>query len=133
MNAQPSQTHREHVTVQKETNVIMRMNISSLSAALIQTVITTTETWTGLIYSDALPLCTSSESSILNGVTRNYLGSAKLTIGSGGTSIWNTKEACWGKKVASQLSQIGDTNLYFVSRTTTEYGVTNNGGTLELL
>lgn len=133
MNATPSQTHRPHVTVKKDTNVILRMNIGSVSGVVVQTSKTTTETWTGLLFTDADDLCETYEESILGGVTRTYLGSVKLTLASGGTSIWNTKEACWGKKVTTDVARIGDTNLYFVTKTTVEYGVTHSGGTMQLL
>lgn len=94
---------------------------------------TTTETWLGLSYTDAESVCVASESSTLNGVTRSYLGSAKITVSTGGVSVWNTIDGCWGTKVTSQLSRMGDNNCYQVTRTTTEMTVTNAGGTLDLL
>lgn len=133
MYATTTTGHREHVTVNKDTRVIQSMSINSTWCRLVQTTTTTTETWTGLSYTDASGVCTASESSVLNGTTRAYLGAARITVASGGVSQWATIEGCWGTKVSSQLSRMGDTNLYQVTRTTQEMTVTNDGGTLQLL
>ena len=133
MYATTTTGHREHVTVSKDRRVVQAIAINSTFARLIQTTTTTTETWTGLDYADALSCCTASETSVLSGVTRQYLGSAKITVGSGTASQWATINDCWGTKVTSQMSRMGDTNCYAVTRTTTELSVTNNGGTLTKL
>lgn len=84
-------------------------------------------------YSDADSVCVASESSTLNGTTRAFLGGAKITVADGGVSQWATIEGCWGTRVTSQLSRMGDTNCYMVTRTTTVLSVTNNGGSMTLL
>lgn len=133
MYATTTTGHREHVQVNKDVRVLQLMNISGNQCRLIQTTVTTTETWLGLNYSDASSVCVASESSTLGGTTRNYLGSAKITVSSGGVSVWNTCDGCWGTKVTSQLSRMGDTNHYQVTKTTTEMTVDNAGGSLTLL
>lgn len=94
------------------------MSINNNYCRLIQTTTTTTETWVGLKYSDADSVCVASETSVLNGVTRNYLGGARITVSASGVSQWATIEGCWGTKISSQLSRMGDTNLYMVTKTT---------------
>lgn len=133
MYATTTTGHREHVSVNKDSRVLQLMNISGNQCRLIQSTVTTTETWLGLSYADASSVCVASESSTLDNVTRNYLGSAKITFSSGGVSVWNTCDGCWGTKVTSQLSRMGDNNCYQVVRTTTEMEVSNVGGTLTLL
>lgn len=133
MYATTSTGHREHVTVSKESRVLQAMNINSTYCRLIQTSTTTTETWVGLSYTDANTVCTASESSVLDGTTRAYLGGAKITVSASGSTIWATIEGCWGTKVTSQLSRMGDTNCYQVTKTTQELAVTNNGGSMTLL
>ena len=66
----------------------------------------------------------STEESTLNGVTRPYLGDARLTS-QGGAYV--TAIGCWGVKVNSTLSKTGDTNLYEVTVTTTELTVRGTG------
>lgn len=133
MYATTTNGHREHVSVNKDTKVLQAMSINSTYCRLIQATTTTTETWVGLNYSDASSVCTASETSTLNGSTRNYLGGAKITVSSGGTSQWATIEGCWGTKITSQLQRMGDTNCYMVTKTTQEMTVTNNGGSLTLI
>lgn len=132
MYASTSTGHRPHVTVAREKKVIQSMNINNEYCRLIQTSETTTETWVGLSYSDADSVCVASETSTLYGTTRQYLGGAKITVASGGVSIWATIEGCWGTRVTSQLSRMGDTNLYAVTKTTTVMTVTNAGGSMDL-
>ena len=133
MYANTTTGHREHVTVAKEKKVIQAISINSTFCRLIQTTTTTTETWVGLKYSDAESVCRTSETAVKDGVTRQYLGAAKITVGVGAASQWVTVFDCWGTKVTSQLSRMGDTNCYMVTRTTVDMAVTNNGGALELL
>ena len=133
MFATTSTGHREHVTVSKASRVVQAISMNGTFCRLIQSTVTTTETWQGLSYSDAESVCTASESSTLNNVTRSYLGAAKITVGSGGASLWTTIFDCWGTKVTSQLSRMGDTNCYEVTRTTQKMTVANNGGSLTLL
>lgn len=133
MYATTTSGHREHVTKNKEKKVIQAISINTTFCRLIQTTTTTTETWVGLKYSDAESVCTTSETSVKDGVTRQYLGAAKITVGVGTASQWVTVFDCWGTKVTSQLSRMGDTNCYMVTRTTVEMTVTNNGGDLDLL
>ena len=133
MYATTTTGHREHVTVSKDKKVLQAVNINNTYCRLIQTITTTQEVWLGLRYSDADSVCTASESSTLGGTTRPYLGSAKIQVGSGTATLWATIDGCWGTKVSSQLSRMGDTNHYQVVKTTTEMTVTNDGGTLTLL
>lgn len=133
MYATTTTGHREHVTVNKSTKVLQGLNLVNTYCRLIQTTSTTTEEWRGLNYADAMSVCTSSETSTLNGVTRPYLGSAKLSVSSGGQSRWATIDGCWGTRISSQLSRMSDTNCYEVKKTTEVMTVTNYGGTMELL
>ena len=133
MYATTTSGHREHVTVSKDVRVLQAMNINSTYCRLIQTTTTTTETWVGLSYADAQTVCVASETSTLGTTTRNYLGGARISVSSGGATSWTTIEGCWGTKVTSQLSRMGETNAYQVTRTTQEMTVTNNGGSLTLI
>ena len=128
MNANIEQAHRDTVKKSSDTRVIRRLQISSTSGVIIQTTTTTEETWVGLSKSDALTLCVSSETSVLNGTTRPYLGAAKITIETSGMSMWATEESCWGTKISTSIQRMSDTNLYQVSRTTVEMDVSNSGG-----
>lgn len=133
MYATTTTGHREHVTVTKEKRVLQQMNINSNYCRLIQTVTTTTEVWLGLKYSDASSVCVASESSTLGTTTRNYLGSARISVSSGGVTNHTTVDGCWGIRIVSQLSRMGDTNCYQVTKTTQQLEVTNAGGSLTLL
>lgn len=133
MYATTTTGHRQHVTVDKSSKVLQAMSINNTYCRLMQSTVTTTEEWLGLNYTDAQSVCTASESSTLNGVTRNYLGSAKISVATSGASTWATIDGCWGTKVTSQLSRMGDTNHYQVKTTTEVMTVTNAGGTMELL
>ena len=133
MYATTTTGHREHVSVNKDTRVLQAMSIGNTFCRLIQSNVTTTETWVGLKYSDAESVCTASETSTLNGTTRNYLGSARITVASGGVSTWATIDGCWGTKITSQMQRMGDTNCYQVTKTTQVLTVSNNGGSMELL
>lgn len=133
MYANTTNGHREHVAVSKDIKVLQAISMNNTYCRLIQSSVTTTEVWLGLSYTDASSVCVASEQSTLNGTTRNYLGSAKIQVGSGGASLWTTIDGCWGTKVTSQLSRMGDNNCYQVTKTTQELTVTNDGGTLTLL
>ena len=98
---------------------------------IIQDTSTTTEEWFGLSYSDAAALNIASETSTLNGTTRQYLGSALLqhqTIGGG----YCRSPACWGTKITTSINRMGDTNLYHVIRQTTTYTVRSAGSNVTL-
>lgn len=137
MYATTTTGHRPHVTVSKDTRMLQSMyatvDQSITFARLIQRTTTTTEVWLGLKYSDAQSVCVASETSTLNGTTRNFLGGARIQVGAGTGSKYTTVEGCWGTKVSSQLSRMGDTNCYQVTRTTQEFVVFNNGGSMTLL
>lgn len=133
MYANTTNGHREHVSVSKTKRVLQAMSINNNYCRLIQTSTTTTEEWYGLSYSDASGVCVASETSILGGTTRNYLGGAKITVSTSGVSQWATIEGCWGTRVTSQMQRMGDTNLYHVTKTTEELDVTNNGGSMQKL
>lgn len=133
MYATTTTGHRPHVTTSADTRVLQQVRLGGASGRLIQTTETTTEEWLGLSWTSAQGLVTASESSALNGTTRPYLGAAKLTVGGGVSTTWCTVEACWGTRVTTQCSRMGDTNHYQVSRTTQTLTVTNAGGTMELL
>lgn len=133
MYATTTTGHHPHITISKDSRVVLMMNINNGTGVIRQNVIRTEEQYVGLSYSDALSVCTASETSTLNNTTRNYLGGAKLTFAGIGT-YWNTVENCWGTRVTSQLQKMGDTNLYQVSVITEEMTVTKVGdGTMTLL
>ena len=133
MYATTTTGHREHVTVNKTTRVLQAMSINNNYCRLVQTTTTTTEEWRGLNYTDAQSVCVASETSTLNGVTRSYLGSAKISVTATASTSWATIDGCWGTKVTSQLSRMGDTNCYQVTKTTEQMSVTNYGGSMQLL
>lgn len=126
-------TKRDVVNRSADTRVLQMLRISTASAVLRQYQTTTTTTYTGLSRSDAESLCVASESSELGQDSRPYLGAARIRLGSGGVSVWNTIENCWGTRVTSQISRINDTNLYSVAVTTQVMTVANTGGELDLL
>ena len=118
---------RPNVSKTKETKVIQMLYFfTTVVGVIIQDVTTTTEEWFGLNYDDADGLCVSSETSTLAGVTRNYLGSARLSydvIGGG----WCRSPSCWGTKIVTSMNRMGETNCYHVTRTTTTYEVRRSG------
>lgn len=101
MYATTTSGHREHVTVSKSTKVLQAMAINNNFCRLVQTITSTTEEWFGLSYADALSVCVASESSTLNGTTRSYLGSAKISVSSGSASQWAIIDGCWGTRISS--------------------------------
>lgn len=79
MYATTTTGHREHITGNKSSRVLQQLIVfNTVSGVIIQDQTQTVEEWNGLSYNDALSLYEASETSTLNGVTRPYLGSAKL-------------------------------------------------------
>ena len=133
MYATTTTGHHPHITVQKDSRVVLQMTINNSTGVIRQDITRTEEKWVGLSYTDASSVCTSSETSTLDNTTRQYLGGAKLTFTGVGT-YWNTVENCWGTRVTSQLQQMGETNLYQVNKITEEMTVSLvGGGTLTLI
>lgn len=132
MYATTTTGHRTNVTKSKETKVVQQLySLGTLMGVILQDTETTTEEWFGLNQSDAINQCTASETSTLNGTTRNYLGSAMLAVnGLGGA--WCRMPNCWGTRVTSQMNRMGDTNLYHVTRTTTTLTVRSSGTNVTL-
>ena len=126
--------HRVHTQGQKDSRALFQMTLGSLKGTLVQDSETTIEEYIGLQWADVGTVYNASETSVLNGNSRNYLGNARLTLGNGSVTNYNTAVACWGTKITSQFSRIGDTNLYRVVKTTTVYSVRKCGdGTLTLM
>ena len=133
MYATTTTGHHPHITVSKDSRVVLQMSINNNTGVIRQDTTRTEEKWVGLSYTDALSVCTASETSTLDNTTRQYLGGAKLTFTGVGT-YWNTVENCWGTRVTSQLQKMGETNLYQVSKITEEMTVEKvGGGTLTLI
>lgn len=132
MYATTTTGHRSNVTKSKETKVLQQLySLGTLMGVILQDTVTTTEEWFGLTQTDAETQCTASETSTLNGTTRNYLGSAKLSVnGTGGA--WCRMPNCWGERVTSQMNRMSDTNLYHVTRTTTTLSVRSSGTDITL-
>lgn len=126
-------SHREVVRKSIDYRTLKLLAIGSAQGVLSQKIETTEETWTGLSKSDAVALCIASVSSVLNGTTRQYLGGVKITVGGGGITTWATIDECWGTRVKTNIQRMGDTNMYFVSRTTEVMNVYGKGGTITLL
>lgn len=80
MYATTTTGHREHVSKSSSTKVLQMLYGfgGTVIGVIIQDSTTVTEEWFGLTYNDANSLCVSSETSTLNGTTRQYLGSALL-------------------------------------------------------
>lgn len=133
MYATTTTGHREHVTVSKSTKVLQAMAINNNFCRLVQTTTQTTEEWLGLSYTDALSVCVASESSTLDGTTRNYLGSAKISVSGPTATQYAYVDGCWGTRISSQLSRMGETNCYQVTKNIEEMTVRNYGGSMELL
>lgn len=122
-----------HTTKDKDTKIVADLSYwGNIWGRIVQDTTVTVDRYVGLSYSDALSLLVSKEESTLNGVTRPYFGDARLKS-EGGAYV--TAIGCWGVKVKPTLSKMGDTNLYEVTITTTEYSVrgTGSGLTLTLL
>lgn len=101
----------------------------NIDGTITQKAETTVEEWYGLSYTDANSLMEASETSTLNGYTRQYLGSATLTQAEGMVRAWCWATGCWGTKITTSLNRMGDTNLYHVAKTTTVYTVYGSGNT----
>lgn len=122
-----------HVSKTKDTKIVANLTYwGNTWGNILQDTTVTIDRWVGLSYSDAQSLLVSTEESTLNGVTRPFLGDARL-ISEGGAYV--TAIGCWGLKVTSAIQKMGDTNLYEVTRTTTEFSVrgTGTGLTMTLL
>lgn len=104
----------------------------NVAGVVVQDTVVTTEEWNGLSYADALGLQESSESSTLNGTTRQYLGGCMLTQ-TGIGAAWLRVPNCWGETVTTTFDRMGDTNLYRVTKTTTQYTVRGEGGPVLIL
>lgn len=121
--------HRNKVRVQKNQRVLRQMNLNGWQAVIIQNETISEETWVGLSQTEAEALCVASETSVLGGAERNYLGGCTVSNTTPFTaSIFAT--SCWGTRVQSQMQRMGDTNLYQVSKTTTVYDVFAPSGSL---
>ena len=129
MYANTTNGHRPNVSKSVDTKVVQQLIVwGNIDGTITQKAETTVEEWYGLSYTDANNLIEASETSTLNGVTRNYLGGATLTQNAGypvSAYCWAT--GCWGKKITTAINRMGDTNLYHVQKTTTEYTVYGSG------
>lgn len=133
MYATTTTGHREHISSNRSAKVLQQLIVfGQVAGVVVQDTITTTEEWNGLSYSDALNLQESSETSTLNGTTRQYLGSALLTQ-TGIGAAWMRVPNCWGESITTTFDRIGDTNLYHVTKTTTQYNVRGEGGPVLIL
>ena len=104
MYANTTTGKREHVQKSKDSKVLQLMRFGSAQGRIVQTIESSTTTYVGLNYTDANGLLAQAgESSTLNNVTRAFLGSAKLTVSSGGGSSWATVDNCWGTKVTVSI------------------------------
>lgn len=133
MYATKTTGYSPHVNKTKDTKIVANLAYwGSIWGNIVQDTTVTVDRYVGLSYADALSLLTSTEESTLNGVTRPFLGDARL-ISEGGAYV--TAIGVWGVKVNSTLSKTGDSNLYEVQITTTELTVrgTGEGLTLTLL
>lgn len=122
-----------NVSKTKDTKIVADLTYwGNTWGHILQDTTVTVDRWVGLSYSDAVSLLISTEESTLGGVTRQHLGDARLTS-EGGAYV--TAIGCWGVKVTSTIQKMGDTNLYEVSRTTTDLTVrgTGTGLTMTLL
>lgn len=106
------------VSKQASTRTVRSMWLSGQYFSLRQTVTTEVVRYEGLGLSDARNLCVSSETSVLNGTTRNHLGGANVTNGSGAGASWMYVDACWGTVVEASMTQRSP-NMYDVTISTT--------------
>lgn len=109
----------EPVTVaeSKDSRVFQDAWIGGGHFVLIQTTVTTVQHYEGVSLQDARALCTSSESSTLEGVSRPHLGGVRLYASGVGAS-WMDVAACWGTRVSSALRRMGLSSMYEVDVTT---------------
>ena len=102
-----------------DTRTFRAMWIAGWYAVVNQTIVTVEEEWYGLSKTDAESLCITSETSTLDGATRNYLGGMTAYSSSGANASWMRADACWGVRVVSVMAHTGSSpNLYSVHRTT---------------
>ena len=129
MYATTTNGHRPHISKSVDTKVVQQLIVwGNIDGTITQKAETTVEEWNGLSYTDASNLMEASETSTLNGITRNYLGGATLTQNQGypvAAYCWAT--GCWGTKKTTTLNRMGDTNLYHVQKTTVVYTVYGSG------
>lgn len=106
-------TTAQPVTVSRSSNkhTVRAMWISGQYFAIQQDVTTTIQRYEGIGYDDAVALCVSSETSTLNGTTRNYLGGARAENAS---HSWMYADACWGTRVSASMNAMSP-NMYEVT------------------
>ena len=132
MYANTTTGHRPHVTGSKSSRVLQQLIVfNTVSGVIIQDQTQTTEEWFGLSYTDVQSIYEASETSVLNGVTRHYFGSAKLAQNTT-PGAWCRTPSCWGTQITTSYDRMGDTNLYHVTKTTTEFTVRSSGGNVTL-
>lgn len=125
MYATTTTGYKPHINGSKETKVLQELVIwGATYGEIVQDTTTTVEEWVGLSYDDAMTLFTSSETSVLNGVERDRLGGAVLTSMGG---AWIRVPGCWGTKITSQFTKMGESNMYQLTKTTTIYSVRGSG------
>ncbi len=130
MYANTTNGHRPHVSKSVDTKVVQQLIVwGNIDGTITQKAETTVEEWYGLSYDDANSLQEASETSTLNGFTRQYLGGATLTQAEGMIRAWCWATGCWGTKITTTLNRMGDTNLYHVQKTTVVYTVYGSGNT----
>lgn len=124
--------HKPHISGSVDTKVIQQLIVwGNIDGTITQTANTIVEEWDGLSYDSVQNIYEASETSTLNGQTRNYLGGAILTQAQGypvAAYCWAT--GCWGTKVTTSFNRMGETNLYHVTKTTIEYTVSGSGNTV---
>ena len=136
MYATISESYRPLVTKNTSSKVIQSLIVwNNLVGVIVQNITSSTEEWFGLSKEDAESLCIANTSSVLNGVERSYLGTAKLSQvvqpgQVGGAYVRATN--CWGTEINSAMNRMNDTNLYHVTRTTTVYSVSAGGNSVSL-
>lgn len=131
MYATTTTGYMPNVSKTKDTKIVADLTYwGNTWGHIVQDTTVTIDKWVGLSYSDALSLLTSTEESTLNGVTRPFLGDARL-ISEGGAYV--TAIGCWGLNVTSAIQKMGDTNLYEVTRTTTDFSVRGTASDLRLI
>ena len=135
MYATTTTGHKPHVSSSVDTKVVQQLIVwGNIDGTITQKAETTVEEWDGLSYDDAHGLMVASETSTLNGVTRNYLGGATLTQNvSSGPAAYCWATGCWGTKVTTSYNKMGETNLYHVTKTTVVYTVSGSGNTTLIL
>ena len=131
MYATTTTGHKPHVSGSIDTKVIQQLIVwGNIDGTITQTATTTVEEWNGLSYDDVQTIYEASETSTLNGQTRNYLGGAILTQAGVSPAAYCWATGCWGTKVTTSFNRMGETNLYHVTKTTVEYTVSGSGATV---